>query len=54
MYAQYDGKVDVHAESEEQAEDRAYAELKRGAFPERSRAMWKTEKIECLGMNTHG
>lgn len=48
FYEQYDGKVDVWADDESQAEDRAFAELKRGAFPDRSRNMWKVERIEKL------
>jgi hypothetical protein len=48
FYEQYDGKVDVWAEDDEQAKERAFAELKRGAFPERSRDMWKVERIEKL------
>jgi hypothetical protein len=48
FYEQYDGKVDVWAEDDEQAKERAFAELKRGVFPERSRDMWKVERIEKL------
>ena len=46
MYAQYDGKVTVYALDEEDAVERAFKKLKTGAFPERSRSMWKVEKIE--------
>ena len=49
FYAQYNGKVDVVADDPEQAEDRAFRELKRGAFPDRGRSMWQVEKIEMLG-----
>lgn len=45
FYAQYDGKVEVYAENDSEAETKAYEKLKRGAFPERSRDMWKTEKV---------
>ena len=48
FYEQYDGKVDVWAEDEDQAKDRAFLELKRGAFPDRARNMWKIERIETL------
>jgi hypothetical protein len=48
-YAQYDGAVDVFAEDEEQAKERAFAELKRGAFFDRSRSMWHVERVERLG-----
>lgn len=42
FYAQY-GPADVFvfAEDEEAAIDRAFRELKRGAFPDRSRDMWR-------------
>lgn len=46
MYAQYDGKVDVWAEDEDDAIARAFRELKRGAFPDRSPAMWQVERVE--------
>lgn len=49
FYEQYSGKVDVFAESEDQAIDRAFQELKRGAFPDRSRNMWRVEKVERIG-----
>ena len=48
FYEQYAGKVDVVARDEEHAIDRAFAELKRGASPERGRSMWKVEKVERL------
>lgn len=48
FYAQYDGYVDVYADDIEQAEERAFLKLKRGAFPDRSRDMWNVEKIEVL------
>ena len=41
-YAQYGpGEVKVWAEDEESAVDKAFRELKRGAFPDRSREMWR-------------
>ena len=46
MFAQYDGKVDVYAEDAEGAIEKAHQKLKRGAFPDRSRDMWKVEKVE--------
>lgn len=50
MYEQYNGKVDVVAADEAEAEQKAYAELRRGAFPERgSSAWWVVERIECTG-----
>ncbi len=45
-FAQYDGNVNVVASDADEAIDRAFAELKRTAFPDRSRAMWKVEKVE--------
>jgi hypothetical protein len=48
FYAQYDGEVKVWAEDEDQAVERAFRELKRGAFPDRSRSMWKVGKVERL------
>lgn len=49
FYEQYDGKVDVFAEDTEQAKDRAFDELRRGAFPDRGRAMWNVERVEVIG-----
>ena len=48
FYAQYDGEVKVWAEDEEQAVERAFRELKRGAFSDRSRSMWRVNKVERL------
>lgn len=47
MYEQYSGKITVFANSEDIAIDRVFQKL-RGSFPERSRSMWKIEKIERL------
>jgi hypothetical protein len=49
FYEQYDGKVDVFAEDEEQATERAMVELKRGAFFDRDASMWRVERIEKIG-----
>lgn len=49
MYAQYDGKVDVYAADEDEAIDRAFDKLRRGSFPDRSRSMWKIEKVQRVG-----
>lgn len=48
FYAQYDGAVEVYAKDDDDAVDRAFEKLKRGAFPDRSRSMWKVEKVERL------
>ena len=48
MYAQYDGKVDVFATDELEAAEKALDKLKRGAFKDRNRSMWKIEKVEEL------
>lgn len=42
FYAQYGpGDVAVWARDDEEAIDKAFRELKRGAFPDRSRDMWR-------------
>lgn len=46
MYTQYDGYIDVWAEDEEDAIERAFSKLKRESFPERGRGMWQVEKVE--------
>ena len=46
FYAQYDGKVPVYAENEDEAVERAFRELKRTSFPDRSRDMWRVERVE--------
>jgi hypothetical protein len=45
MYEQYDGYIEVSANDQDQALERAWVSLRR-AFPERVRAMWRVEKIE--------
>jgi hypothetical protein len=47
--AHYDGYVDVTAESEDDAPDRAVRQLQRTSFPERSAACWRVERVERLG-----
>jgi hypothetical protein len=47
--AQYEGDVKVYAEDEDQAIERAFRELKRGAFPDRSRSMWKVRGVSRIG-----
>lgn len=49
MFEQYAGAVEVVASDPEDAVDKAFAKLKRGAFPERSRDMWIVEKVETNG-----
>jgi hypothetical protein len=48
MYAQYDGNLEVFATNEEDAINEAHRKLKRGAFPDRDRSMWRVESVECL------
>ena len=48
FYAQYSGAVKVWAEDEDEAIERAFSELKRGAFPDRGRSMWRVEKVERI------
>lgn len=45
MYAQYGGDVKVWASDEDEAVDNAFRELKRGAFFDRSREMWKVINV---------
>ena len=49
FYEQYDGKVDVWAENDDDAIERAFRELKRGTFPDRSRDMWRVDRVERIG-----
>ncbi|HCW5913679.1 hypothetical protein ILS92_09640 [Acinetobacter baumannii] len=47
MYAQYDGVVRVWADRNADHDvvyDKAYRELKRGAFYDRDKSMWRFEK----------
>ena len=46
FYAQYGGYVTVYANNEEEAVDAAFRELKRGAFPDRGRSMWRVEEVK--------
>jgi hypothetical protein len=46
FYEQYDGYLDVVADTYDEAIDLAFKKLKRGAFSDRSRSMWKVEKVE--------
>lgn len=46
FYEQYSGSVEVMACDDEDAVEQALAKLKRGAFPDRSRSMWKVDKVE--------
>jgi hypothetical protein len=45
-YAQYDGAVKVRASNDEDAIEEAFRILKRGAFPDRSRDMWRVQRVE--------
>lgn len=46
MYAQYNGKVDVFADTADHAVDAAIQKLKNTTFPDRTRDMWVVEKVE--------
>lgn len=46
FYAQYDGYVDVVADDAESAGAAALRKLKATAFPDRSSAFWRIEKVE--------
>ncbi len=48
MYEQYSMCVRVDAYNDEDAIDQALLKLKRGAFPDRTRDMWRVEKVERL------
>lgn len=48
FFAQYDGKIDVVAETDDDAVERALDRLKSGAFPDRDRSMWIVERVERL------
>lgn len=48
FYEQYDGKVSVYARDDDEAIELAFDKLKRGAFPDRSRSMWRVEKVERI------
>lgn len=44
--AQYDGKVEVLADDDDEAIELALLKLKRGAFWDRDNSMWKVDKVE--------
>ncbi len=46
FYEQYNPKEEVFAKNEDEAIEQALKNLKRGAFPERSKNMWRIEKVE--------
>ena len=48
FYEQYSGKVTVNAENDTDAIEAAYWKLKNGAFRDRSRSMWKVERVERI------
>lgn len=48
QYEQYDGHVDVRAEDVSTAIEQAIAELREGAFPDRTRSMWIIEGIVII------
>jgi hypothetical protein len=48
FYAQYSGDVEVFARSSSEAQEKAFEKLRKGAFPDRSRDMWKVNGIEVL------
>jgi hypothetical protein len=49
FYAQYEGDVEVYAEDQEQAVERAFRELKRGAFSDRNSSMWRVVSVSYKG-----
>lgn len=48
IYEQYNGNVNVWARDTDHAKEQAFRHLKRGAFPDRDKTMWKVEKVESL------
>lgn len=44
----YDGYVDVVADDEEQAVDRAMDKLSRTSFPDRNRSCWRVDRVERI------
>ena len=48
FYEQYDGHVDVDAESIDDAPRVALDKLRRGVFSDRNSAMWNIEKVDNL------
>jgi hypothetical protein len=48
FYEQYRGAVTVQADTVEEAIDRAFDRLRRGAFPDRGRSQWKVLKAEVV------
>lgn len=46
FYAQYDGKVTVFADNDDEAIEKALLKLKRGAFQDRDNSMWLVERVE--------
>jgi hypothetical protein len=54
FYAQHDGYVDVVAHDVEDAVRKALDKLRRTSFPDRTRDMWRIEKVEVSGSSiTH-
>ena len=47
-YTFYEGAITVYAEDSERAKERAIGELRRGAFPERSRDCWVIDKVDVI------
>jgi hypothetical protein len=46
MYAQYNGKVDVYADTSDHAVEAAIQKLRNTSFPDRGKDMWIVEKVE--------
>jgi hypothetical protein len=48
FYEQYDGSIDVLAIDSEQAIEKAFRQLKRTTFSDRTNSMWSVEKVEIV------
>ncbi len=49
MWAGYDGHVDVFADEDDEAVDKALNKLKRTSFPDRGRSDWIIDDIARVG-----
>ena len=48
FYAQYDGNVEVDANDEESAKEKALDELKRTSFPDYGRDWWQIDEVKKI------
>lgn len=48
FYQQYDGRVKVYADNDNDAIEQAFIKLTCGIWKDRSRNMWKVDKVERI------